>query len=126
MNLTDNVEKERQILKYIAVSLKSGVINPITDIQYKDDNVSSYYEDVFHGSREYIKEYAFDSIIELKKELTQLWQNEDFMREFIPVVLAAVFKKRKNNSDAEKRMPLEKKPTESESSGGLPTYIYNF
>ena len=126
MSLTEKLEKEHQIMSDVAKSLNSSVVNPIKDVQFRDDGVSSYYEDASGDTGGYIMEYDFDSVVELRQELAQLWLLEDFMYKFIPVVLASTFKKRKNVHGDEKSLPSNKSAGDDDQSGGLPTYIYNF
>ena len=125
MSLTEKLEKEHQIMSDVAKSLNSFVVNPIKDVQFRDDSVSSYYENASGDSGEYMMEYDFDSVVELKQELTQLWKSEDNMHRFIPVVLVSTFKKREKSMTC-KKLPTENRADEDSQFGGLPARIYNF
>lgn len=120
MSLTNSNEREKQILQDIAIKLNNSGKRSITN---KKCDGSSYYENTSYSQSEYIREYSFDSIIELKSILKQFWQGEDFMCEFIPVVLASAFKNRLEAAYNEQKSLLDQN-TRGEDKEILPTFIY--
>ena len=119
MNSIETKNKERDILRNIALRI-------IYD--YKDfplvletESVDSYYQQSSHNSVTCLRTFAFNTIAELRTELMELWQCEEFMHEFIPVVLASAFKERPTVNEDCKPM-CEHKDGDNENI--LPTYTY--
>jgi len=124
MSSIDITEKEKKLLQDIAIKLHEGVHNPITE-SFANKKMDSYYSDISCNMESHIKEYSFESVVELKKELSQFWQDESYMLEFIPPVLAAAFKKRKKNTVALERNNGNNLSGEVNETDMLPTFIYN-
>jgi hypothetical protein len=120
MNLIDSAEKEKQLLYSISAAKNRAGKEFLRNSTTSED---SYYKIVSCGPEEYMEEYSFDSIIELKNKLMRFWQDEDFMYDFVPCVLASVFKNRPVTSAGNSKSPsaesVDKKREEV-----LPTYIY--
>lgn len=69
----------------------------------------------------YIREYGFETLPELKKELELMWKEDIVMQECIQTVLVSALKM-KPTAEVEGE-PLH---TEKNKSEKLPGYIYNF
>lgn len=65
-----------------------------------------------------IEEYAFDTVVELKNQLEELWAEDDVMQEIILPVAGSCFKEHVNN---EKRKDITK-----EEYKELPEFVYVF
>lgn len=66
-----------------------------------DKNIESYF--VKYDRKEYIKEYGFETIVELKEELTQMWLGAKYMEEVIkPVAVAAMKNQPKDDGNKNK------------------------
>lgn len=81
-----------------------------------DKNQESYYEK--YEDREYLTEYTFQTVPELRKELQKLWQNDECMKQIETVVIVAAMKnctKMYEDNDTNEVMEQQLKP-----------YIYNF
>ena len=119
MNLIDATKKEKEILRNIALKLINE--NKGCLIKSEVEAADSYYQQVSRNQDEYLMTYAFDTIVELRTELTKLWESETFMHEFIPVILASAFKKRPDANE-------DRKPSSEQKDGNnddiLPTYTY--
>lgn len=91
-----------------------------TDVESKkyftdmDRNLKSYYE---KPGNEYLQEYGFENIGELKAMLKELWEDDPLFHEMQSTILAAAFK----NMPASDKAPEERNPREE-----LPTFIYSF
>lgn len=115
MSLTDKNQKEKELLKTIAKNNKENDNNSevIT-------NAHSYY--IPSTQRTDLLLYSFSTIVELRKTLLKLWENDNKMREFIPVVLASVFKN-SPQSAADSLPPIESMGGD-DSKEILPVYTY--
>lgn len=86
-----------------------------------DGNCKSYFKKRSSGS-EYCKEYKFETMQQLKNELSVMWKDEAAMQQIEKVVLVAAMK---NKPYAEKKGQYEGK----ENTGNmeqLKPFIYNF
>ena len=120
MSSIKSSDKEKQFLRDTALKLNSSGCNPMT--QAACDS-GSYYKNVSINQEDYVKTYSFDNVVELKSELTGLWQDEEYLQEFIPIVLASVFKNRPETTiGAEKA--YKDKHIEEKNDELLPSYIY--
>jgi hypothetical protein len=129
MSLTDKTEKEKGVLRDIAFKLTDSIENPINNTDVKGNvGVNSYYADVSSPvkGKEYMREHCFDTVVDMRQELMNLWPEEGQMREFIPVVLAATFKNRKTTLDAAEELATGNNYIQQDEGGVLPTFIYNF
>jgi len=134
MSSINGDNKEKRILLDFA-SKMSYCGSAFRNIKLEGD---TYYVDISDGHKGQLQAYDFDSIAALKSELTRLWQDEENMRDFIPVVLASTFKNRpETGGDGEKAAggnSAGEKAAANRSATGrhateedediLPTYIY--
>jgi hypothetical protein len=120
MNSIDTTRKEKEILLNLSLKLandsKDGMASP------KKERENSYYQQSSRNPDEYIRTYAFDTIAELRMQLVDLWQNEESMHGFIPVVLASTFKERPAVDEDHKTAFTHKDGDDNEEI--LPTYTY--
>ena len=120
MSSIKSSEKEKQLLCDTALKLGGSIKNPMKRVACDSD---SYYKSVSINQEDYIKTYSFDNVVELKSELTELWQDEDYIQEFIPIVLASVFKNRPETTEGAEKEYKDKHIEESDNEL-LPSYIY--
>lgn len=110
----NSINKEQDLLKSISCQIKGK--------NYFDDNeyvCESYY--IPSTQRTELTSYSFESIVELRKKLTEMWSDDERMLSFIPVVLAAVFKNRPETENLS--VPLIEHKDGS-NGGILPVYTY--
>lgn len=96
------------------------------DVKYSFDKIDVQKESYFIKSepREYIREYHFETLPELKEELTKMWTGEKDMESIMQAVLVAAFKnKPMNSSDSGMVSSGQNTPNNGEK---MPAYIYNF
>jgi hypothetical protein len=114
MNWTE--DKDAMMLYKIACELHNinkEILSPI------DNSKDSYYIDRKSCLNKELEELDFDTPVKLKKYLKSLWDKDEVMKKFIPVVLAATFK----------RYPQMDKEGKKETKGKdqeLPDFVYNF
>lgn len=82
-----------------------------TDI---DANMISYFE---NPGSEYLQEYGFENVSELKTLIKELWSNEPLFDEIQQTILVAAFKN---------MLKIEETVKKSDSKEELPTFIYSF
>lgn len=83
-------------------------------------NTGSYFQE--RGDYNYIREYYFDTVSELKDELNSLWEGEAYMESIIQAVLVALMKNKVDESKTLESIDEEK----PENPERMPAYIYNF
>ena len=106
-------EKDRLYKWAVLNSKRNNEGNCFTKI---DKNQESYYEK--YEDREYLTEYKFQTVPELREELQKLWPNEECMKQIETVVIVAAMKNCKKiyeNNNINEVMEEQLKP-----------YIYNF
>ena len=82
------------------------------------NDACSYF--VPRAEKNYLMEYGFECLPQLKEKLDELWKNEKYMQEAAKIVLIAALKNKPRKVDGEEMMDEDKEETE------LPTFIYNF
>jgi hypothetical protein len=116
MNLTD--DKDAKLLYDIACELQNIYKQVLSPIDYAR---ASYYIDRDKCKHKELEELYFDTPVDLRKYLEKLWEAEEEieMRRFIPIILAAAFKRRPKKSDS-KNEAIKTRDDE------LPDFVYNF
>lgn len=83
-------------------------------------DAKSYFKE--RKNHNYLREYYFDTLPELRDNLHLLWEGESCMDDVLQPVLVASMK---NKMEASKRSePAEKEPYENKEK--MPAFIYNF
>jgi len=116
MNLTD--DKDARLLYNIACELHEAYRQVFSPIKHE---LESYYIDRDKCKHKELEELHFDNPVDLRKYLEKLWESEEDseMKRFIPVILAAAFKRRPGKSAGSKETVKTKKDE-------LPDFVYNF
>lgn len=70
----------------------------------------------------YIREYGFDTLPQLTKELEMQWEHDEVLRKIIKIIGIAAIKNRPSETVKEKVQIEDKKEMENK----LPVFIYNF
>lgn len=108
-------EKEKQML------YEWGTNNSSEDIFMQIDYVkNSYFQKRIDHT--YIKEYSFETLLELMEELNVLWENDEKMESIKKVVGVAAMKNKPVKTEKEKEQ-IKDQPKQEEK---LPVFIYNF
>lgn len=116
MSLTD--DNDAQLLFRIACELHGnykGIFSPI------DPSEESYYIERDKSPHKELEKLNFNTPVELRKYLEGLWgpEEENAMRKFISVVLAATFKRHPEK--------IDKSGTgKPQAAQKLPEFVYNF
>lgn len=119
--MMDKNNKEKKMLKDFADNrLNSNIyqfpeIDLFADTYYicRDDNV------------EYIREYDFDTVLELRKELEHLWKGDNRMAEIIQPIIVAAMKNKPMCENLSQDRNTKSKQVQDQSEKLL-AYIYNF
>ncbi|MDE7131965.1 MAG: hypothetical protein K2O65_09240 [Lachnospiraceae bacterium] len=87
-----------------------------------DKQIDSYF--VFRTPSKYIREYGFETVPELERELDSMWGNQPYIQEIKKAVLVAAIKNKPRKMEEAIKADLEKeeKPVKEK----MPAYIYNF
>ena len=116
MNLINNTNKDKKILHDTALKLK--------DVPNETQSSQKTFPDSYFKksciSADLIP-YSFDTVMDLKSKLMELWNGNEEMKKFIPVVLVSAFKLKPNSK--EERKPIIEHKDESKN-GVLPVYTY--
>ncbi len=80
-----------------------------------DENAESFF--VKHQNDNYLMEYDFDSLPEVKSKLQEMWEGQEYMQKITTPVLVATMKNKPVSDNAKK----DDKP-----ENVLPSFIYNF
>lgn len=110
-------EKERLFqwaCKYNSTEVMENIFTPI------DQNQDSYFTKR-EENENYLREYQFQQLPELRNELEKLWHEEAYMMEIMTTVLAGVYKNRIEICEESGQAVTEIKDTEE-----LSPYIYSF
>ena len=109
-----STNKEKELLKSISNQIKS------------EDNTAeniSVCESYYLPSSQHteLTAFHFETIVQLRQILTEMWSDDEKMKAFIPVVLAATFKSKPESDDS--NAPLI---THKDDNNGdiLPVYTY--
>lgn len=111
--LDDLCLREREMLYHLELDMPNEWEKSF-DFMYKEKN--SYY--VLQDKHEYLMEYGFETVPQLKEMLDRLWENEQYMQGVERTVFAAAIK---NKPKQEVRESIER-----ETDGYMPEFIYNF
>ena len=112
-------KKEKEMLRAIALKMIAEKSNKHSFETEKNSIVESYYRN--SSQNMILKQYSFETIAELRSELTELWQYNKAMQDFIPVVLASAFKLHQGIN--EPSMPIIEH-IDADSNEVLPVYTY--
>lgn len=83
---------------------------------FEDDSESFFIK---HNNDNYLMEYDFDSLPELKEKLQNMWQGQECMEKIITPVLVATMKNKPDEN-------LSDDVTKDDDRSNLPEFIYNF
>lgn len=111
--LGDLCSREREMLYHLELDMSDGWEKSF-DFTHKEKD--SYY--VLQDKHEYLMEYGFETVPQLKEVLDRLWENEQYMQDIEKMVLAAAIK---NKPKQEERVCAER-----DAHGYMPEFIYNF
>lgn len=109
----NSCSREQEMLYHLELDMLDGWKKTF-DFTHKEKD--SYY--VLHDKHEYLMEYGFETIPQLKEMLDRLWENEQYMQDIEKMVLAAAIK---NKPKQEVRESLER-----DADGYMPEFVYNF
>lgn len=72
-------------------------VQAIENYQYakKDENIESFF--TLHDGNAYMKEYGFNTIVELKTNLKDMWSVDSNMQNIIKTVAVAAMKNKPND-----------------------------
>lgn len=107
----------REKEKLYKLQLK-GIDNIAESFTLIKNDTSSYFTPRLEEN--YLMEYSFESLPQLKEKLDKLWENEKYMQEAVKIVLVAALKNKPYKVNGEGIVGENKEETE------LPTFIYNF
>lgn len=91
-----------------------------------DKEKPSYFVKRENRENSYIKEYGFETLPQLSKELDALWGNDEMMDSVKNVVMVAAMKNKPSQTAVEKEDKRKEKNGGQETEDKLPVYIYNF
>lgn len=81
----------------------------------KDSNVDSYFE--MYGEEDYLMEYNFETLPQLREMLLKMWKNGEDMKGEIKPILVAAMKNKPSRAEGISAMRTE---------SGMQSFIYNF
>lgn len=110
----NSINKEKALLKSVANQIKEENCT-----EKKEMVCESYYR--LSSQRTELRAYHFETIVQLRQILTEMWSTDEKMQTFIPVVLAAVFKNRPESNDSSIPLIEHKDGNNGEI---LPVYTY--
>lgn len=121
MNLINGVEymdkciREKEKLYKLQLKEIGNIAESFTLIK---NDTNSYF--VPRLEKNYLMEYSFESFLQLKEKLDELWKNEKYMQEATKIILVAALKNKPRKVNGEEMVAENNEETE------LPTFIYNF
>ena len=83
-----------------------------------DTYCESYY--IARGEEAYLKEYSYETLPEVQKELENYWKNEEYMLEIVPVVAMAAIKNKSCKGEQNKKNQIQSNKAQ------IKPFIYNF
>lgn len=108
----DKCIKEKESL----YQLRLNGIDKITDSFHRfDSNEDTYF--MAYPERNYLMDYYFETLPQLREKLSDIWKNEEYMKDVLKTVLSAAMKNKPVETDDIVRQDIEET---------IPTYIYNF
>ena len=111
----DMNSKEKEKIYEWACDAGPDIENSFTTI---DKACDTYYEK--RNDEQYIKEYFYQTVPELKQELEALWGDSSYMKTVMQYVLVAAIKnKPRENEKSEENQ-------EAQNAEQIKAYIYNF
>lgn len=117
----DKNDREKKLLKDFAANSLNNNIFKFSKI----DLLTNSYYICRDDKDEYIREYDFNTAIELREELERLWEGDDRMMELTqPMVVAAM-----KNKPLDENLNVDKNVESiqvQEQNEKLVAYIYNF
>lgn len=87
-----------------------------------DTGRESYF--VPQEERNYIMEYYFETVPQLKERLNELWKDDSYMQDIIKTVVVAAMKNKPLKSNQES--VETEKDKEKQNQNHMPAFIYNF
>lgn len=111
MNL---INKEKEMLRSVSAQIKKQ-----NCIDKAETVCKSYY--LPSSQRTELIAYHFETVVQLRQILTEMWSTDEKMQAFIPVVLAAAFKNRPESDDSNIPLIDHKDGNNGEI---LPVYTY--
>lgn len=109
--------REKEALYHLNLE---GVENVKESFMEIDHELKSYFIPKKEG--DYLMEYNFDSLPQLKEQLNLLWEQEEYMKGIVQTVLVAAMKNKPSREVKEERNIENRENVEGE----LPAFIYNF
>lgn len=116
IGMIDKNKNEKCIIEEFAIK---NVDNKMYSFPEIDILADSYY--IHRKKAAYIREYSFDSFMEVNKELESLWSDNTYMSDIIPSIAVAILK----NRPVENNYSIKTTDNCIEREK-LPAYIYNF
>lgn len=113
----DKNVREKEALYHLELSGTENIKESFAEVDYKLETYFSPKEE-----KEYLMEYDFDSLPQLKEKLNLLWENEEGMKGIVQTVLVAAMKNKPTREVKETRNIENSENNEGE----LPAFIYNF
>lgn len=107
----DKCEREKEILYNFKLE-NAGNLH--CQFYEKDQNADSYFE--LCEEEDYLAEYHFETLPQLREMLLKLWKNEEEMKSVMNPILAAAMKNK----------PLSDESIIKRTEDGMQTFIYNF
>lgn len=112
--LDDLYSREREMLYHLELDVSDGWEKSF-DFTHKEKD--SYY--ILQDKHEYLMEYGFETVSQLKEMLDRLWVNEKYMQDIEKTVLAASIKNKPRQEGSAY--------AERDVHGHIPEFIiYNF
>lgn len=109
----DLCSREREMLYHLELDM--------TDEWEKSFNFAHKERDSYYvpqDKHEYLTEYNFETVPQLKEMVDRLWENEQYMQDIERTVLAAAIKSKPKQEVRES--------VERDTDGYMPEFIYNF
>ncbi len=113
----DKNAREKETFYRMTLDGIENVKESFTQIDHESKSYFTVKED-----KDYLMEYAFDSLPQLKEKLSLLWKDEECMKGVIQTVLVAAMKN-KPSREVKRQQNIE---NHENTEGDLPAFIYNF
>lgn len=113
----DKCIREKEYLYKLNISISDELSE---SFRLVDTGRKSYF--VPQEERNYIMEYYFDTVPQLKESLDELWKEDTYMQSIIKTVVVAAMKNKPMKSIQES-VETEK---DKEKQNQMPAFIYNF
>lgn len=116
-----NVKEKEKIYSWSCENTTQEIQRSVF-LPYEEDKETYFVKRNEH--EEYLQEYGFESLPELRERLSLLWEEDEFMDNILQVVLVAAFKNRPSHEI--KNSENYKNNESNKDKEILPAYIYNF